>query len=814
MLGFMHGFWQDVRLALRTLRQQKALSLAALLSLALGLGANTALFSVAYGVLARPLPYPGADRLVRLAEVHPGATAAFRGSLLTDHTYDAWSPHATTVEGIAAFSRGTVVDTSGDRAVRVATASVSPSLFRLLRARPAAGRLLVADDAREGVAPVAVISDGLCRERFGGDPSAALGGTLILDGVAHRIVGVAAPGFYFPDREVRLWTPYAMPPAGEGNSVRFFGAIARLRPGVSPAQAAAEGTAAARSVKQPPIVDAIFGKGGPVEVRVHTLLEEMTGRVRPALLVLSVGVGFVLLICCANVANLLLSRGVARSRELAVRTALGAGRYRVVRQVMIEALVLSGLGGLLGLGLCSGLLAALPRLAPADFPRLDAVRLDGRVLAFAILATLATALLAGLLPALRAARRDPLPALRDGTGGATGARSMRLGGGLLVAEAALSVMLLVGAGLLIRSYTELMAVDPGYDPGHVLVAQVDLGGQSETEGNRQLALDLVDRMDGLPGVEAAGVANMAPLGNATAVRQFTLPASVTGGQPVTARAISYAVSPGYAEALSLRLVAGRLFVPEDLSAGVRPMLVNEEFVRSYLNDGRPVVGRRFEEGDDEEHARPTEIVGVVGNVLHDGLDGEARSAVYTLPRPKMPAWFFLVVRTAGDPGAVIPALRSVAAEVAPAAGLDVATLASRVSASVSQPRFAAATLASLAFLALALAATGLFGVLSYNVARRRREMGVRGALGADRGAIVALVLRQGLLVTAAGLVLGLGGAAALARLLASLLFGVTPFDAVAFAAAPVVLLAVALVACLLPAWRAASVPPTEALRAE
>ncbi len=636
--------------------------------------------------------------------------------------------------------------------------------------------------------------------------------------MAHTIVGVTAPGFYFPDREVRLWTPYAMPPPGGGNSIRLFGAIARLRPGVSPAQAAAEGTAAARSVERPPIVDAIFGQGAPVEVRVHTLLEEMTASVRPALLVLSVGVGFVLLICCANVANLLLSRGVARSRELAVRTALGAGRSRVIRQVLTESLVLSGLGGLLGLALCRGLLAALPRLAPADFPRVDDVRLDGRVLAFAALAALATALLAGLLPALRAARRDPLPALRDGTGGATGARSMRLGGSLLVVEAALAVMLLVGAGLLIRSYAELVAVDPGYDPGRVLVAQVDLGGDSETEAARQLALDLAARIEALPGVEAAGVANMAPLGNSTAIQQFTLPASVTGGEPVTARAIAYTVTPGYAKALSLRLVAGRFLVPEDLDGTVRPIVVNEEFVRSYLrfgpSGGRPVVGRRFEAGDGAEGARPTEIVGVVGNVLHDGLDGEPQSAIYGLPGSQMPSWFFLVVRTAGDPEPFVATLRSVAADLAPRAGVDVATLSSRVSASVSQPRFAAATLASLAFLALALAATGLFGVLTYNVARRRREMGVRGALGADRGAIVALVLRQGLLVTGAGLVLGLAGAAAMARFLASLLFGVTPFDVVAFAAAPAVLLAVALGACLLPAWRAASVPPTEALRAE
>jgi predicted permease len=805
---------QDVRFALRAMRQQKGLSLAALLSLALGIGANTAIFSVAYGVLMRPLPYPEADRLVRLGEEHPGANAAFRGSLLTGHTYLAWTGDAATIEGIAAFSRNALTDTSGTEAVRLTSAAVSPSLFELLRARPAAGRPLVADDARPGAPPVAVISDGLYRERFGADPD-ALGRTLTLDGVAHSVVGVMAPEFYFPDREVRLWTAFPEPEPPVGNSISFFGAIARLRPGATPAQAAAEGTAAARSVERSPIAEAVFGKGGPVEVRVQSLLEDMTAGVKPALSVLAVGVAFLLLICCANVANLLLSRGVARERELAVRASLGASRRRVVQQVVTESLVLSSLGGALGLALCGALLAALPRLAPADFPRLDDVALDGRAFAFAVVASVATGLLAGLLPALRAARRDPLPALREGSGASAGARSMRLGGGLLVLEAALAVMLLVGSGLLIRSFARLMAVDPGYDPGNVLLAQVYLPGEPEEERTRQLALDLVERIGALPGVEAAGAGNMVPLSRATAVSQFELPGSVTGGDPVTVRAVTYMVTPGYAEALSLRLVEGRLFRPEDVGSRSRPMLVNEEFVRSYLTDGRPVVGRRLD-GVGAEDEIPIEIVGVVGNVLKDGLDAAPQSEIYTLPQHgyRLMSDFTVVVRTAGDPAALAPGVRASAAGVAPEVALEVATLASRVSASVSQPRFATATLAAFALLAVALAAIGLYGVLSYNVTRRRREMGVRGALGADRRALVSLVLRQGLLVTAAGLALGLAGAAAMTRLLASLLFGVTPFDAVAFGTAPALLLAVALGACLIPAWRAASVPPTEALRGE
>jgi predicted permease len=805
---------QDVRFALRAMRQQKGLTLAALLSLALGIGANTAIFSVAYGVLMRPLPYPEADRLVRLGEEHPGANAAFRGSLLTGHTYLAWTGDAATIEGIAAFSRNALTDTSGTEAVRLTSAAVSPSLFELLRARPAAGRPLVADDARPGAPPVAVISDGLYRERFGADPD-ALGRTLTLDGVAHSVVGVMAPEFYFPDREVRLWTAFPEPEPPVGNSISFFGAIARLRPGATPAQAAAEGTAAARSVERSPIAEAVFGKGGPVEVRVQSLLDDMTAGVKPALSVLAVGVAFVLLICCANVANLMLSRGVARERELAVRASLGASRRRFLQQALTESLVLSCLGGLLGVGLSWALLAVLPRLAPADFPRLEDISLDGRALAFAAVAAVAAGFLAGLLPALRAARRDPLPVLREGSGASVGTRTMRLGGGLLVLEAALAVMLLVGAGLLIRSFVELLAVDPGYDADNVLLAQVFPAPGTGEEEARQLAFDLAERIGALPGVEAAGAGNMAPLSRATAVSQFTLPPSATGGEPITARAVSYAVTPGYAEALSLRLVEGRFLARGDVGAGIRPLVVNEEFVRSYLSDGRPVVGRRFEGvlGADE---RPAEIVGVVANVLKDGLDAAPQNEIYALPQVGAgpPAELDLLVRTAGDPVALVPALRATVAELAPAAAVEVATLSSRVSASVSQPRFAAATLGTFALLAVALAAIGLYGVLSYNVSRRRREMGVRGALGADRGTIVGLVVRQGLGVTAAGLVLGLAGAAAVARLLASLLFGVTPFDPVAFGAAPILLFAVALGACLLPAWRAASVPPTEALRGE
>jgi predicted permease len=784
-------------------------------SLGLGIGANTALFSVVYGVLLRPLPYPDSGRLVRLSEHHPGAAAAIPAPMLSDLTFRAWRAAPRTLEGLAAYGRGEYTDTGGTEPVRLAGAAVSPELFDLLGVRPAAGRLLLPEDATQGGLPVVVISDELWRQRFGGGRS-AVGETLTLDGTPHTVVGVAPAGFWFPDREVQLWTPHVLSePAEGGSSMSIFGAVGRLRPGVTAEQAAAEGTAAARSRTRPPAAEMLFGTGGgPVEVRVRPLAEEMTARVRPALLVLAAGVGFILLICCANVSNLQLARGVARRRELAVRAAIGAGRWRLARQMITESLLLSALGGALGLGLGAMLLKLLPALAPADFPRLDDVRLDGRALAFAALAAAAAGLASGLLPALRAARPALLPALREGAGASAGAPARRLGGGLLVAEAALATLLLIGAGLLVHSFARLSAVDAGYDPGNVLTARVFLGGQPAPERTLAVAEALRERLAAIPGVKAAGAGSSAPFVGFTSINRFDLPGAGPDGETVTVQAVSNVVTPGYAEALSLRLLQGRLLEDGDLGSGSRAVLVNESFARSYLDAG-PAVGRRFERLWGPED-RPTEVVGVVADVLRDGLDAEPRSEMYTVPDGlySLPGELSLVVRTAREPEALAPLVRSLVAEEDPAAVVETATLASRVSASLAQPRFAAAALSAFALLALALAATGLYGVLSYEVSQRRREIGVRSALGAGPGRIVRMVVRQGLGVTAVGLVLGVAGAAGLTRLLGGLLFGVEPLDAIAFAAAPLLLLAVAGGACLLPARRAAAVDPCEALRGE
>jgi predicted permease len=810
----MDGLIQDLRNAQRALLRQRAFALAALLSLALGIGANTALFSVSYGVLLRPLPYRDPDRLVRVSEFHPGAHAPVR-SLLSNFTLGAWRENARTIEGLGAYRGGTYLETSGAETLRIVGAALSPVLFQTLGARPAAGRLLLASDAAAGAEPVVVLSHALWRERFGAEPS-AIGRSLVLDGKRHTIVGVAERDFYLPDRETRLWLPYLVTPGSADPAqqrISIFSALGRLRPGVPLAEAVAEGTAAARSVPRPPLADTIFGKGGPVEVRVETLIDSLTARVRPALVVLTGAVGFVLLICCANVANLLLSRGVARQRELAVRAAIGASRGRLIWQLVAESLLLSLWGGALGVALGASLLGALPALAPADFPRLADVELDLRALAFAAALSILAGLVAGVLPAFRTARAELLPALRDGVGASAASRTLRLGGALLVAEAALATILLVGASLLARSFAQLLQVDPGYRAANVLIARVYLGGDQPPERTGAFVAALLQRLRALPGVVAAGAANMAPLARNTALVQFNLPGASVGGEPVLARATSWTVTPGYAEALSLRLRGGRLLDERDLAAGVRSMLVNEEFVRAYLNDGRPVVGRRYQGLFGAQNVT-SEIVGVVGNVLKDGLDARPQSEIYGLPRHgyAFPSEFNVVLRVTAQPLGFARTLRPLLAQLAPRAAVEVATLQSQLGASVSQPRFAAVSLAVFALLAVTLAAIGLYGVLSYNVSQRRRELGVRAALGASRGQIIALVVRQGLLVTAAGLALGVAGAAALTRLLERLLFGVTPLDGAAFAGALAVLLLAALLACLAPAWRAAGVDPTEALR--
>jgi putative ABC transport system permease protein len=809
----MNSMLQDLRHAGRMMGRSPGFTAAALLTLALAIGANTAVFSVVYGVLLRPLPYRDAGRIVRLSEEHPGGTSIIRNAMLSNVTFAAWRTNPQTIEGLSAYTSEAYVVTSLDEPSRVVGANVQPSLFQLLGVTPAAGRFFRDEDAIKGADGVVVLSHSMWRRRFGGDP-AAIGKTMDLNGRSYEIVGVAPAWFYFPDREAQLWTPYSIPPVDpRGMSVLY--ALARLKPGASEAQAAAEGTAVARGTKRPFAAELLFGKGAPVEVRARVLADQMTARIRPAMLVLMASVGLVLLIACANVANLLLARGVSRGRELAVRAALGAGRGRLVRQLLTESAALGLAGGALGVLLAWAITRAVPAWAPDGFPRLEDIQLDFRVLGFAVVVSLVAGALAGVLPALRAGRTNLIPALRADDARSVGAGE-RVRAVLLALEAALSVVLLIGAALLVRSFVTLINVNPGYDATNVLNARVYLtGAASKPERAVQIVDSLVERLNASAGVVAAGAGSMAPLNQSTAIAGFSFRASA-GAEEVKARAISYAVTPGYAEALRLRLIEGRMLQPSDATSGIQAMVVNEAFVQAYMTDGKPVAGRRYQ-GLMAEPEVTTEIVGVVNNVLKDGLDRQPQPEMYFAhsKHRRITREINLVIRTASDPAAFTPTLRSAVRDIEPTAALDeVGTLASRVSESVGQPRFATAVLAMFATLALVLAATGLYGVLSYSVSQRRREIGIRSALGATRGNLIGLVVRQGLIVTVVGLVLGMLASVLATRLMQPLLFGITPLDVPSFAVMPAILLMVAMAACVVPARRAAATDPAETLRSE
>jgi putative ABC transport system permease protein len=809
----MSAFFQDLQHTFRLMGRAPGFTFAALATLALAIGANTSVFSVVYGVLLRPLPYPGAERIVILSEEHPGGTALVRDARLSNLTFHAWRGRAQTIESIAGYSSQTVTITSGNEPERLSASSLSPSVFAILGVSPALGRFFREEEASEGANAVVVLSDRFWKSKFGGDPN-VVGRTLQIGGRPHDVIGVAPGWFYFPDRDAQLWTPYPLP-ANSDAGVRLMPALARLKPGVTVEQAAAEGTAAARSVTRPMAADLLFGKGAPVEVRVRTLADQITRRFKPALLVLMAAVGLVLLVACANVANLLRARGTSRARELAVRAALGAGGGRLARQLLTESAAIAILGGALGLLLAFVLTKAVPAWAPEGFPRLDDVRLDARVLTFAFLLSLISGVIAGVLPALRASRSALSPALRVGDGRSSGGGE-RIRSVLLALEAAMSVMLLIGAALLVRSFIALVSIDPGYSTENVLTARVYLTGTAATNERRvQIVQAMTTRLQSAPGVSAAGAGNMAPLGESSFVSGFSFGRN-SSGEPVVARALQYVVTPGYVEALRIRLKEGRLLQPSDETSPIQAILVNEAFARAYITDGKPVTGRRYRGLLAAENIT-SEIVGVVGNVLKDGLDTQTQPEIYLShsAQQRITREINLVIRTDGDPSSFVPALRSIVRDVEPTAALGrVGTLASRVADSVSEPRFATAVLAVFAVLALGIASAGLYGVLSYNVSQRKREIGIRAALGATRRNLLLLVVRQGLLVTSVGLAAGMLASALLSRRLQPLLFGIQPLDPASFALMPFVLLIVAAAACAVPARRAAATDPATTLRSE
>ena len=818
----MEVLLRDLRTALVSMRRAPGFAATAVITLALGVGATTAVFSVVHGVLLRPLPYAAPDRLVRLWEEYPGGVSPAGNRWLSRSTYAVWRENARTLDALGGHALVESPLVLGGEVVKEFGARISPAVLATLGAAPALGRLLAEDDDREGAPAVVIVSDRLWRERYGSS-AGVLGASLVIDGTAHTIVGVAPRTFEFPDPRVRFWVPYVIPKSPTApTGAAAFTALARLKPGVTLAQVEAEGTAIARAAPKHRLTEFFFGKGGPVVVHARPLVDDMTAAARPALSILAVAVALVLLIACANVASLLLSRGVTRQRELAIRAAVGASRARIVRQLFTESAVFAVAGSALGFALAWWLVRLLPAVAPPTMPRLDSVALDGSVVVFWLLAAALAAIATGLAPAARGARVDLADSLRsaDRSSG-TGFHSWRaahLRDGLLVVEAAFAVILIVGASLLARSFVRLMAVDNGYTADGVLIARIELPRDASDARTDQFIERALARLRAIPGVSAAGAGAMIPLMRQTAVTGFKVPESIARSKPTDGRALVYWVTPGYAESLGLRLHEGRFFVEGDERAGTVATIVNQEFVRQHVAE-REVVGLKIPKLAGEYQGATAEIVGVVGNVLKDGNDRQPQPELYFVHGShgqRISGSVNLVIRTAqtsGNPATLARDVRSIVREIEREAVVDrIEPLTTTLAASLDAPRFAATVMGGFAGVAMVLAAIGLYGALSYAVSQRVRELAIRAALGARRADLVRLVLREGLSVTLSGVALGVAGASLFARLMQDLLFGVTAHDAVAFAVAPAVLLLASVAACLGPALRAASTDPVETLR--
>jgi putative ABC transport system permease protein len=820
----MRTFWQDLRYGVRTILKSPGFAFVAVLALALGIGANTAIFSVVNSVLLRALPYEGSERIVTLYTGN-GSAAAPRGPLSYRDLLD-YRTQAQTLEYVAGYQGvGTVMSVgAGDEPERVRGTEVMADLFPLLGARAARGRVFTREEDVEGGPPVIVISDGLWRRRFGADPSVV--GREVRLGLAGRVVnvvGVMPPGFKFPPNSTQTidyYTPFVTqnlrsdPDSMNNRGAVFIDTLAKLKPGIAFEQAAAEIDAiAGRLEAQYPETDARR------RARIVALREDLVGQVRPALLVLLAAVGLVLLIACANVANLLLARAASRGREMAIRTALGATRGRVIRQLLTESMLLSLAGGAAGLLLAVWSVDLIVKLSPGGVPRLAETSLDARVFLFTLAVSVLTGVLFGLAPALQASKTDLSVSLKEGgRGGTEGARRTRLRAALVIAEVALSLVLLVGAGLLIKSFRQLVSTDPGYSPERVLALTIALNTKKFADDDSRAAYfrEAVERIGALPGVEAAGVTRLLPLGNNDIFNSFNI-----AGRPPFAPgsrndARSYTVSPEYFRALNIPLRRGRAFAESDAKRSPPVVIVNESLARKYFTGAEPLGQQLVLDGPDGRPLPPREIVGVVGNVRFEGLNGE-EVAEYYIPFQQSPApTMEVVVRSKGpDAAALAPAVRGALKDVDPNMLIwETRTMDELVGRSVAPQRFNVALLGLFAALALMLAAVGIYGVMSYTVTQRTHEIGIRMALGARGRDVLRMVVRQGMLLTLLGLAVGLVGALALTRLMSSLLYGVSATDPLVFAAVSLLLAGVALLSCYVPARRATKVDPMVALRYE
>jgi len=816
----MDALLADVRFALRQFSKRPLFTLVVVVTLALGIGGNAAIFTVADQVLLQPLPYGQPDRLVRIYTQFPGlGFDKFWTSAPELLELAQWNR---SYEAVGAWASGSVNVSGGDRPLRVPAALANAAFFDVLGVPAERGRWFNAEEDGPNADPVVVLSHDLWQRAFGGDPD-IVGKTAVVDGVTRTVVGIAPPGFDIADSGIEAWAPLALDPADPGGrGGHYLNVVARLAPGVSLVDAR-EGMTALLTRWEETFPDTHHPNPKSHAMVIYPLRDEVVGNARTPLLLLLGAVGFVLLIACANVANLMLARAEGRKREIAVRASLGAERGRLVRQFLTESVVLALTGAVVGLGLAWAGLKAVLAANPDAVPRAAEVGLDGRTLAFTAAVAVATGLLFGLAPALRARAGNLFASLKEGGRSTGGVSTHALRRGLVVAEVTLATMLVLGAGLLLRSFWTLQQVNPGFQSGGALSFQIELPRTAypESAGVRSFYDRLLAEIRALPGVEtAAAMSDLPPVRELNA--NDTEFEGVETGPDLPANVDYYQiVTPGAFQAMRIPIVAGRSFRDTD-TAGSPPVVVINQTLAERYYPGQDPIGKRIRRGwfgDDEPWFT---VVGVAADVKQDGLDKPSGTELCFLASQwdnveqlQPPRSFYVVVRTAGDPLALAPAVRDAVRRLDPTIPLaDLAPLERVVARSLQRSRFLTLLAAVFAAMALLLAAVGTYGVLAYSVEERRHEVGVRMALGATARDVLRLVVGQGMRPVVIGLALGLAGALLTGRLLKSQLYAVAPTDPLTWAAVPVVLVAVALAACLLPGRSATRVDPAVALRQE
>ncbi len=815
--ALLETFWHDLRFGARALVRSPGFAVISILTLALGIGANASIFSVLNTVLLRPLPWSEPDRAVMIWS----KWTAFDKTWVAEGEVVDYRKRATTLQEVAAWSDAQVNLTGDQEPERVSAARVTANIFSTLGVGPMLGRTFTAQEDVPNGPRLVVLGYALWNRRYSADAS-IVGRTILVNGDAYEVVGVMPPGFVLPTdyrsaEPSQLWTTLQLNPTSMDHGNHGYYAAGRVKPGATVRQAADELHGITRAMTS----EGLYPVQMQFDTVVVSLEDEVVGNVRRSIWLLFGAVGFLLLIACANVANLLLARAEARQREMAVRSALGASSFRMLRQLLTESLVLTGVSAVVGLGLAFAAVRVVAWWNPADIPRVGTVTVDLRVLAFTAVVALMTSVLFSLAPAMRSLKVDLTDSLKDGgQGGSSGASRQRFRNALVVVQMALAVLLLVGAGLMLRSLWSLQRIPIGFDPSNVLTMRVSLPTTSYPNAEQVVGFydRLIERVRQLPGVRTAGAARLLPLGST--IGDFGL--IVEGYVPppgTSAKGDWQIVTDGYLEAMGERVVRGRTITAADTAGGQLVALVNEELARLYFS-GRDPIGGRLKIGGDAKRPWVT-VVGVVADVRHNGITDAIKEKFYVPHRQWNEATGFpirsmaLVVKASTDPLTLVAPIRQeIRALDANLPVANVQAMSDVVSANFSSPRFTGFLLVTFAAIALALSAIGVYGVLSYLVSRRTREIGIRLAIGAGRAQVLRLVLGSGLALALVGIVLGLGLALVVARFMRTMLHGVGAADPLTFVTVGMTLALVALLSSLVPAWRATRVNPVVALKTE